>query len=249
MSSLANSGVTRLLIHVEGQTEESFINDVLAPHLFSFGYMEVRARIIGNARQRVRRGGIKPWPGARTGILNHLKEDPHCLVSTMVDYYGLPQSGAGAWPGRKAAAAVAFSVKARTVEEALLADVVKHIGAGFNPDGFVPYVMMHEFEAMLFSDCAAFGRGIGNPALGRQFQAIRDAFNTPEEIDDSPLTAPSKRVEKLVPGYSKPLLGTLAVIEIGLEAIRRECPHFRRWLSRLEAAPTASSGLSATGSR
>jgi hypothetical protein len=44
-----------------------------------------------------------------------------------------------------------------------------------------------------------------------------------------------ERVEGLVQGYQKPLLGTLAVLEIGLANIRRECPHFREWLSRLEA--------------
>ena len=237
MSSLETSRVTRLLIHVEGQTEESFINEVLAPHLFSFGYLEVSARIIGNARRRERRGGIKSWPAARNGILNHLKEDPSCLVSTMVDYYGLPQSGSGAWPGRQAAATAVFSDKARSVEDALLANVALLMGETFNPHRFVPYVMMHEFEAMLFSDCAAFSRGIGIPSLESQFQAVRDAFNTPEEIDDSPLSAPSKRVVDLVPGYNKPLFGTLAVLEIGLDAIRSECPHFRRWLLRLESGP------------
>ena len=237
MSSLETSRVTRLLIHVEGQTEESFINEVLAPHLYSSGYMEVSARIIGNARQRERRGGIVPWPAARTGILNHLKDDPRCFVSTMVDFYGLPQTGTGAWPGRLAATSAVFSDKAQRVEADLLADVTMHLGEGFNPVRFVPYVMMHEFEAMLFSDCAAFSRGIGNPSLERQFQAVRDAFNSPEEIDDSPLSAPSTRVQSLVPCYNKPLLGTLAVLEIGLESIQRECPHFRSWLRRLEALP------------
>ena len=123
------------------------------------------------------------------------------------------------------------------------------MGESFNPNRFIPYVMMHEFEAMLFSDCAAFSHGIGNPALAIQFQAVRDAFASPEEIDDSPLTAPSKRVENLVPGYTKPLLGTLAALEIGLEAIRKECPHFRCWLGRLEASLLASSGLSAADLR
>ena len=239
--------MTRLLIHVEGQTEESFVKEVLAPHLYPFGYNEVSARIIGNARQRDRRGGIKPWPAVREGILTHLKRDADCLVSTMVDYYGLPQGGASAWPGRQAAAAAVHSDRASTIEDALLADVCRHMGKGFNPIRFVPYVMMHEFEAMLFSDCSAFSRGIGNPALATQFQTIRDAFASPEEIDDSPLTAPSKRVENLVPGYTKPLLGTLAALEIGLEAIRKECPHFRSWLGRLEAGLFASSGLSAAG--
>jgi hypothetical protein len=94
--------------------------------------------------------------------------------------------------------------------------------------------MMHEFEGLLFSDCRRFAEGIGRPELCPKFQAIRDAFGTPEEIDDSPLTAPSKRVQSLVSGYDKPLLRTLAVLHIGLDTIRAECLHFRQWLDRLE---------------
>ena len=56
-------------------------------------------------------------------------------------------------------------------------------------------------------------------------------------IDDSPRTAPSKRVEHLVRGYEKPLFGPLAALEIGLPTIRRECPHFGNWLERLEQLP------------
>ena len=85
--------MTRLLLHVEGETEESFVNEVLAEHLYALDYTVVSARIIGNARQRDRRGGIKPWPAVREGILNHLRQDTGFMVSTMVDYYGLPLSG------------------------------------------------------------------------------------------------------------------------------------------------------------
>ena len=99
--------------------------------------------------------------------------------------------------------------------------------------------MMHEFEALLFSDCEQFGRGIGRPDLAASFQGIRDQFASPEEIDDSPETAPSRRVELLVAGYQKPLLGILAALEIGLDAMRGECPHFAMWLSRLEALAAA----------
>ena len=235
--------MARLLIHVEGQTEERFVNELLAPFLYSVGYSVVSARIVGNARQRDRRGGIKPWPAVREGILNHLKQDSRCLVSTMVDYYGLPQAGSGAWPGRKAAVSTELYVRAHTVEGALMANVSQNMGENFDSNRFIPYVMMHEFEAMLFSDCAAFSRGIGNPTLAGHFQTIRDAFGSPEDIDDSPQTAPSKRVESLVPGYNKPLLGTLAAIEIGIETIRKECPHFRNWLGRLEGVLSASSYL------
>jgi hypothetical protein len=71
------------------------------------------------------------------------------------------------------------------------------MGSRFDARRFVPFVVMHEFEALLFSDCAAFGRGIYRPDLASGFQEIRDQFPTPEEIDDSPVTAPSKRVEAL----------------------------------------------------
>ena len=98
----------------------------------------------------------------------------------------------------------------------------------------IPYVMMHEFVAMLFSDCTGFANGIGYHGLASRFQEIRDCFDTPEDINDSSLTAPSKRIEALVPGYQKPTQGLLAVNAIGLAAISAECGHFRGWLERLE---------------
>jgi hypothetical protein len=130
-----------------------------------------------------------------------------------------------------------FAQKAATVESTLSTDICREMGAGFISDRFIPFVMMHEFEGLLFSDCERFSRGIGRPDLADAFQAVRDAFASPEEINDSPVTAPSKRVVQLVQTYEKPLLGTLAVLEIGLDAIRRECPHFREWLSSLEVWP------------
>jgi len=227
--------LTRLLIHVEGETEEAFVNEVLAPHLEGCGYTRVSARLLGNARQRDRRGGIRGWASVRKDILNHLKEDPRCIASTMVDYYGLPEAGSRAWPGRAAAATLPFPEKPVEVEDSLLADVVAELGRSFDRRRFVPYVTMHEFEALLFSDCSQFGNGIGRADLIGAFQSIRNAFGTPEEIDDSPRTAPSKRVEALVTGYQKPLLGALAASAVGLDAMRAECPHFRTWLERLES--------------
>jgi len=226
--------MTRLLVHVEGQTEETFVNEILRIHLVGHGYHHVSARLIGNARQRTRRGGIRSWIAVKKEILSHLKEDPSCIATTMVDYYGLPGSGDKAWPGRSMAASLPVPEKAPTVESALLADVASDMGSDFDTRRFVPFVVMHEFEALLFSDCTAFAFAVGRPALGAGFQEIRNQFHTPEEINDSPITAPSKRAEELLPGYDKPLGGTLAILEIGLQKIRKACPHFRRWLERLE---------------
>jgi hypothetical protein len=224
----------RLLIHVEGETEETFVNEVLAPHLYGLGYQKISARLVGNSRNRDRRGGIKSWATVRVDILNHLKEDPGCLATTMVDYYALPKGDPNGWPGRLDAERKPFLQKAPTVQGALQADIQAELGEGFDARRFVPYVMMHEFEGLLFSNCERFAKGIGRPELQASFQEIRNAFSSPEEINDSPYTAPSKRVAALVPGYEKPLLGSLAILEIGLENVRQECAHFATWVERLE---------------
>jgi hypothetical protein len=120
------------------------------------------------------------------------------------------------------------------VESALRENLANEMGAYHDQGRFVPFVVVHEFEGLLFSDCAAFGRGIGRPELEPRFRQVRDQFETPEDINDSPVTAPSKRVAEIVEEYEKPLFGTLAVLEIGLDRIRSECPHFDSWIRQLE---------------
>jgi len=96
--------MARLLIHVEGPTEEMFVKEVLKGYLTGRGYSDISPRILGKARLRGRRGGIVGWPTARKDILGHLKEDLTCIATTMVDYYGLPQTEDNGWPGRKKSA-------------------------------------------------------------------------------------------------------------------------------------------------
>jgi hypothetical protein len=233
--------MSRLLIHVEGETEETFINNILRPHLVGYGYTSVGARLMGNARQRRYRGGIRGWNQVRKDIIRYLKEDSDALTTTMVDYYGLPKAGERAWPGRHYASLLPFRQiiqKASTVEKALLDDISKEFESGFAEQHFIPYVVMHEFEGMLFSDCCRFGDAIGRSDLVPQFQQIRSQFESPEHIDDSPTTAPSKRIEQMFPAYQKSLFGTVAVSAIGLDPILTECAHFREWLESLEAWPT-----------
>jgi len=99
---------------------------------------------------------------------------------------------------------------------------------------FLPYVQMYEFEGLLFSDVEKLASGLGVTEVRDSFAAIRDGFSTPEEINDSPETAPSKRLLALMDRYEKPLYGSLAALEIGLDKIRNECGRFDGWVSRLE---------------
>lgn len=220
--------MSRLIIHVEGQTEEAFVNEILQDQLIALGYHSVRPFFIGSPRNR---GGICSWPRARNGIALHLKSDPGLIVTTMVDYYGLPET----WPGRMGSTGLTPTDKALAVEDAIRSDLNSEPGPGFDVRRFVPFVVMHEFEGLLFSDCAALARGVGRTDPELKFTAIRNLFETPEHISDSPETAPSKRLEKHVPGYQKLLGGKRAALEIGLAGIRAQCPHFAGWLSRLES--------------
>lgn len=219
--------MTRLLVHVEGQTEETFVNEVLAPHLYNFGYTSVGARLLGNSRMRSRRGGISDWHIVRREIDRHLAEDGGAIATTFVDYYALPEQ----WPGRQHAPTLPIDARAAHVQEQVAADF-----AAFSDryQRFEPFVVLHEFEALLFSDCQVFGESIGHANKIEQLQMVRDAFLCPEHINNSPQTAPSKRVAAIIPGYEKVIFGNVAALSIGLDAMRLQCPHLEDWLSRLE---------------
>jgi len=95
---------------------------------------------------------------------------------------------------------------------------------------FVPYVQLHEYEGLLFSDPHRFAEAIGRPHLATDFLRVRESFPTPEDI-----SAPSKRILRVFDSYRKVLDGTIAARAVGIEAMRRQCPHFRDWLAKLQA--------------
>ena len=105
------------------------------------------------------------------------------------------------------------------------------------------YVQQYEFEALLFSDAGAFSilPGISNEQVAR-LRAMRNQFQfpTPEDINDSPDTAPSKRIANVIPRYNKRANGYVVALEIGLPAIRDACPRFDAWLARLESLAGAA---------
>lgn len=65
-------------------------------------------------------------------------------------------------------------------------------------------------------------------------QAAADAFESPEMINNSPETAPSKRLIDAIPDYDKIVFGNCVVMDIGLEKIREKCPLFNEWVEKLE---------------
>lgn len=226
--------MTRLLVHVEGETEETFVNTVLEPYLIGKGFERVDARKLGSSPSRHRRGGAKPWPGVRDDILRRLKGDPGSIATTIVDFYALPAGGPGGWPRRDAVGALEVHEQGRVIADAMEAEINGVFAETAKPNRFVGFVLMHEYEALLFSDPPAFAQGVGQAHVEPGMAAIRAAFATPEHINDHPETAPSKRLLNLIPSYDKPIYGTVGALAIGLEKMAQECPHFRGWLERLE---------------
>jgi len=144
----------------------------------------------------------------------------------MVDLYRLPSDFPGIAESRRIVDPVN---KAEFLEERFSSDL--------NHPRFVPYVQLHEFEALLFSDPQRFS--IAFPSLGTEgtdLEAIRRQFQTPEHINDGDDTSPSKRICKLLPQYVKPVSGPLIAKHIGLAKLRAECRHFHSWLQRIETA-------------
>jgi hypothetical protein len=218
--------MTRVHVLVEGQTEETFVKSVLQPH-FNEHEIYLFPRLIGKPGHK---GGVGEYPRARRDILAALKQDAGAFCTTMFDYYGMPNS----WPNREAARQKLFAEKPVTIEEAILADICAELGMGFNRVRFIPYVQMHEFEALLFSDPKLLADGLELPNDGPT-RCIRDQFQSPEEINDSQQTAPSKRIMGLNPSYAKVLDGVRISQTIGLNAMRAGCPHFNGWIEKLEA--------------
>ncbi|MDE2762563.1 MAG: DUF4276 family protein [Gemmatimonadota bacterium] len=221
----------RVLAVVEGPTEERFVKGLLAEPLGRRGVF-ITARRPGHPG---RQGGVPPWRNLQRELVGLLKEDANRHVTTMFDYYGMPVS----WPGREEARNSSHAEKAELVEQAMLHRIGEALGGDPRTLRFIPYVQMHEFEALLFSKPQLLAEVVSGERHTRrvpqELERIVAAFGSPEEIDDNPDTAPSKRILALAPQYQKVIDGNLAASRIGLAAMRRKCPHFAGWVGRLRA--------------
>ena len=216
--------MNRVRVLVEGQTEQAFIRDILKP------YFDLR-RIYLHAVMLRRQGGITRYAKAKDVIVSSLKEDAALICTTMVDFYGMPAD----WPGRNPANhCQSYAEKAEIVEDSILEDIAGSLGNSFNTHRLMPYVQMHEFEALLFSSPVKLAESLGDKKLSSTFLTIRNKFSNPEEIDDHYDTCPSRRIEGVFEGFKKTINGITAASRIGLEKMRQECPHFNEWIAKLE---------------
>ncbi len=217
----------RALILVEGQTEERFVKDVLAPEFYDKGlYIQPTILVTKRVKDGANfKGGVTNYAKFRNDLMRLLNRAGGALVTMLLDYYGLPSDFPGmhdrprnGTPGQRVS----------HVERSIAEDLE-------NPDGFLPFLALHEFEAWLFSTADDLPSVLAAAKGREQFARIIEGVNTPEDINERPDWAPSKRIEKLFPTYSKTAHGPTAAVRIGLHRMRAACPHLNAWAANLEA--------------
>jgi Domain of unknown function (DUF4276) len=216
--------VRRLLVLVEGQTEEVFVNRLLQPHLLQHGVFAIPTvvetrHLAGRARNK---GGLSSWAKARRDIERRL-EDTDAFTTTVFDFYGLPDD----FPGRRLERTERPEHDVAAVEQAM-AEV-------FQNSRFIPFLALHEFETWVFSKPEAIAAHFGKPSLSQKVVALVSNFPSIEHINHGPSTHPAKRLEELIPSYKKRSDGPTILEQVGLPVIRAACPHLSQWLVRLES--------------
>ena len=219
----------RVHVLVEGQSEETFVGRTLQPHLRGHG---VHITPILVATRRVvagpdHKGGLTSWAKAKRDLLRLLGDSGAVAITTLVDYYGLPADVPGL-----------LNLPASGSALDLVAHVEHEMAADIGNDRFRPYLALHEFEALLYTDPQECGDYLQCSELTRAMARALADCGEPEMVNDSPQTAPSKRIFAAFSEYRKTSDGPLLAARIGLVKIRAACPHFNGWLTWLESLGT-----------
>ena len=209
----------RVFIVVEGQTEETFVKELLQPYFASLGFHSVTPVKIQTSKRH--KGGFVNYQHLKNDLLRLLNET-NVIVTTFVDFFRIPNNLPNYEICMKQ---VTTSKKVACLEENMRIDIQIS-------NNFIPYIQQHEFESLIFSSSKSYTFYYSDKVV-TAIENIIDQYETPEDINDMPLTAPSKRLLAIIPDYSKVNDGTIIALEIGLENILQQCPRFRNWVETL----------------
>lgn len=228
----------RLHITAEGTTEERFVKEVLAPYLGEREVWTDARSVLTSKSNRLGveyRGGWRrtsAYATAKKDICTWMKEDrnPDVRFTTMFDLYALPRD----FPGYAEAYRETDPYRRVSVlEEALAADINGALG----DIRFVPYIQLHEFEALILSDPKQLDWEFleHDRPIQRLVDMVANEGGNPELIDDGENTAPSKRIIAEIAEYAgkKATSGPLVAGKIGMPRLRERCRHFAEWIEGL----------------
>ena len=217
--------MSKILILVEGQTEERFVKEVINPHIMQFDkYAVPIIATTKHSRQGAKhKGGITSYDKVKKQVIILLQDSSATLVTTMIDYYKLPED----FPGKNNLPVGDCFSKVMHLE--------REFGRDINNPKFIPYFQLHEFESLLFCSADGFRKTFPRHKKDAQVNRIINQFQTPEEIDDGDTTSPAKRIVSLFPESKHVLHGVRIAIGFGLAGVISKCRHFDEWVQRLEA--------------
>lgn len=209
----------RVCVVCEGQTEVEFVKSCLAPYLLNY-QVQIFPSLLQSPSGRGRGGRVTV-----ERLVKFISHQYHQTdrITTLVDFYGFQDSNG----------------RSRVQLEADIQAGVAASTKDYNAHFVLPYVQMYEFEGLLFTDPDAFEwveDGWNEQSRAALIQ-VRQAFASPEDINNSRETAPSKRILSIFEQgtYSKTEHGPLIAEAIGIDAIRAQCPQFDAWLMQIQA--------------
>jgi hypothetical protein len=213
---------------VEGKTEKTFIENILAPRLHDHG-VYMHATIVKKPGEN---GGDIKFSRIKNHVGNFLKQRSDTFVTLLVDFYGIKSPAE--WPGLvDAKKAKTPQDKSRIFCEYTSEAINKDFSQCRSQERFIPYAAIHEFEAMLFSVPDILAQKLEVDVS--RINDILEECGEPENINDSSQTSPSHRLERLSKRFKKTTDGIAVLRETGIKDIRAHCPVFDKWLEKLEA--------------
>lgn len=216
----------RIIIICEGPTEVEFCKELLYPHFLSLNI------IVQWSLPKWSAGGHINWNDLHKQIILTLKQDPSVFVTTFIDLYGL--SKPELFPNWNDALALKKAPYERVdlLEQGMvdaLPDIIKY--------RFIPNLVIHEFEGLLFNDIIHFENVFNDNEFKNKDELIKvlQQFENPELINDKKETSPSHRLEQdIFYKFSKTVGGILIALDINLNKIRQKSKHFNEWITKLE---------------
>jgi len=215
----------RVIIIAEGQTEEKFVKEIMTPYFHRKGvYGGLEVMIIPT---KTTASGKRHKGGDITSdkVIEWSKKllRSKATVTTFLDYYGIDSNFIGY---KESLLKNNILEKKECIENALKNEITS--------SKFKPYIQMYEFEGLLFSDVDEFEWIDLDKSMIPPLKAEVESFETPEHVNNSQQTAPSKRIEKYYPQYGKVIDGNLIADVIGIEKIKEKCPLFKGWIEMIE---------------
>lgn len=206
----------RLVFIVEGDTEILLVEKTIMPYLYAKGISNpINCQTITTNRKQHKKGGVSTYGKFRNEVERTLSQD-NVIVTSLIDFFKLPTD----FPG--------FTTNSHQIskmEEAI------HLDFASNPN-FIPYIQRHEVESLMFSNREGFELVMDDDKELQQVDAIMQKYPNPEDINNSPQTAPSKRLAKIF-NYDKTNDGEMIFEMVGMEAMLDNCPRFAAWIKKI----------------